>query len=80
MKTVNLADAKAHLSELIDGVVEGETIEILRRGKAVARLVPVETSRKPIDMALLTSLTDSMPPSDESAEDFIRQMRDDARY
>ncbi len=80
MKTVNLADAKAHLSELIDGVVEGETVEILRRGKAVARLVPVETSKKPIDMALLTSLTDVMPPSDESTEDFMRQMRDDARY
>jgi prevent-host-death family protein len=80
MKTVNLADAKTHLSELIDGVVGGETVEILRRGKPVARLVPVESTRKPIDMALLTSLTDSMPPSDESAEDFIRKMRDDARY
>lgn len=80
MKTVNLADAKTHLSELIDGVVRGETVEILRRGKAVARLVPVESTKKQIDMALLTSLTDSMPPSDESAEDFIRTVRDDARY
>jgi prevent-host-death family protein len=80
MKTVNLADAKAHLSELIDGVVGGDTVEILRRGKPVARLVPVDSTKKPIDMALLTSLTDSMPPSDESSEDFIRKMRDDARY
>jgi hypothetical protein len=34
---INLADAKARLSELVDRVEAGDTIDILRRGKRVAR-------------------------------------------
>ena len=40
MNVVSLADAKAHLSALLDRVEAGETIEITRRGKAVALGVP----------------------------------------
>lgn len=36
METVNLADAKAHLSELVDRVEGGDSIAITRRGKPVA--------------------------------------------
>ncbi len=43
MATVNIADAKAHLSELVGQVEAGETIDFLRGGKLVARLVPAET-------------------------------------
>ncbi len=38
MGTVNLADPKALLSELVDRVRAGDTISITRRGKTVARL------------------------------------------
>ena len=34
-------EAKTHLSPLLDRVEKGERIEITRRGRAVARLVPV---------------------------------------
>ena len=80
MDTVSLADAKAHLSELIDRVEAGEDICITRRGKPVARIVGIERPRKPIDIEAWRKLTDSMPMSEESAADFIRRMRDDARY
>jgi prevent-host-death family protein len=40
MEQVQIAQAKAHLSALIERVESGEEIIIARRGKAVARLVP----------------------------------------
>ncbi len=42
MPTVNLFDAKNRLSVLIDQVEEGQEVTITRRGKPVARLVPIE--------------------------------------
>ena len=77
---INLADAKAHLSELIDRVEAGDTIDITRRGKPVARLTTVARARKRIDAALLRSLTASMAPQAESATDLVRSMRDGDRY
>jgi prevent-host-death family protein len=40
-KTVNIADAKAHLPELVDRAARGEEIVIARHGKPRARLVPL---------------------------------------
>jgi prevent-host-death family protein len=80
MDAINLADAKAHLSELVDRVEAGESIDITRRGKPVARLTAVAKARKRIDAATLQSLTDAMPPQAESAADLVRAMRDGDRY
>jgi prevent-host-death family protein len=82
MKQINLASAKARLSELVDGVERGEEIEILRRGKPVARLTPVPPAapRKPIDFDALRRLRESMKPQSQSAGDFVREMRDEERY
>ncbi len=44
MRQFTTYDAKNRLSELLDAVAAGETIEILRRGKPAARLVPVVTN------------------------------------
>ena len=41
MATVGAFEAKTHLSALLDRVTAGEEITITRRGRAVARLVPV---------------------------------------
>ncbi len=40
MQQVQIAEAKAHLSALLDRVESGEEIVIARRGKPVARLIP----------------------------------------
>jgi prevent-host-death family protein len=80
MDAVNLADAKAHLSELVDRVEAGESIDITRRGKPVARLTAVVRPRKRIDAALLQSLTATMPPQTEGAAELVRSMRDGDRY
>lgn len=80
MDSYSLADAKARLSELIDRVEAGESVEITRRGKLAARIVPPERTPKPIDVERLKTLTASQPMQKESAGVFIRRMRDDARY
>jgi prevent-host-death family protein len=80
MGTVDLADAKAHLSELVDRVQAGDTIDIIRRGRLVARLTAVARPPKRIDLAMLEALTAAMPPQDERASDLVRSMRDGDRY
>jgi prevent-host-death family protein len=80
MEAINLADAKAHLSELVDRVEAGGSIEITRRGKPVARLAPLARSAKPIDLAALRKLTDTLPRQAESAASLVREMRDGDRF
>ena len=80
MKRVSLADAKAHLSRLVEEAAAGETVCITRRGKAVAQITAIDTPRKRIDVAALRAMTDAMPMQPETARDFIRRMRDEDRY
>ncbi len=42
MTTVNMHEAKTHLSRLVDRAAEGEEIIIAKAGKPVARLVAVQ--------------------------------------
>ncbi|MFG0318276.1 MAG: type II toxin-antitoxin system Phd/YefM family antitoxin [Planctomycetota bacterium JB042] len=41
MKTVNIHEAKTHLSRLLERVAAGEEIVIARAGRPIARLVPL---------------------------------------
>ena len=79
MDTVNLADAKARLSKLVDRVEAGASIDITRRGRPVARLTAVAEPHKRIGTTLLQSLTATMTPHTESAT-AVRSMRDGDRY
>ncbi len=47
MRQISTYDAKNRLSELLDAVASGETIEIVRRGKPAARLVPIPSEDAP---------------------------------
>ena len=80
MSAMTVADAKAHLSELVDRVEAGDSIDITRRGKPVARLTGVTKPRKRIDAAPLRALTATMPPQTEGGADLVRSMRDGDRY
>jgi prevent-host-death family protein len=79
MNAISLAEAKAHLSEIIDRVEAGDAIDITRRGKPVARLVAAAKPRKPIDASLLQELTASLPPQQDAAVT-VRSMRDSDRF
>lgn len=80
MSAINLADAKAHLSELVDRVEAGDSIDITRRGKPVARLTSVARPRQRIDRTMLQTLSAAMPPQAPDAADLVRSMRDGDRY
>ncbi|MSP59984.1 MAG: type II toxin-antitoxin system prevent-host-death family antitoxin [Myxococcales bacterium] len=45
-RVVNVAEAKAHLPELIERAANGEEIILARGGKPRARLVPLVDARK----------------------------------
>jgi prevent-host-death family protein len=80
MNNISLADAKARLSELVERAAAGDSVTITRRGKPMARLVPIKLERKPIDASELRTLTDAMPRQTEPASALVRKMRDEDRY
>lgn len=74
---VGLFDAKTRLSELVEQIVQGgDDVLITRRGKAVARLVPV-TDVSPIDgaLALLLAARESSTPGTGTLRELIDEGR-----
>lgn len=45
-ETLNLYEAKSHLSELVERAAKGEEIVIAKAGKPMARLVPLAKTKK----------------------------------
>jgi prevent-host-death family protein len=80
MKSVNLAKAKAQLSELVEQAAAGDPVCITRRGKPIVQISAISKPRKPIDVAALRKMTDAMPLQRQSAGEFVRRMRDNDRY
>jgi prevent-host-death family protein len=60
-RTVNVYDAKTHLSRLLERVAAGEEIVIARAGKPVAKLVPIPAEHRPQRLGLLSHIK---PPPD----------------
>ncbi len=77
MDTVNLAQAKARLSELLDKVEAGQEVVITRRGKAVAHLSPAIGPKKPLPLGELADFRASMPPLRRPSADLLREARDE---
>jgi uncharacterized protein len=62
MESVSLAEAKAHLSELVERAAAGDAVCITRRGKPVAQIAPLDKPKKATDAgprALLTCYLDT---------------------
>jgi prevent-host-death family protein len=53
MQTINIHEAKTHLSRLLEQVAEGEEIIIAKAGKPIARLVPLAAPQKKRQLGLL---------------------------
>lgn len=79
MGAYSIAQAKAHLSALIEQVERGEAVTLTKRGKPVARLVSlVEPVRKPkIDLEELRKFHATMPKARIDSATMIRKMRDE---
>ena len=78
MGDVSIAQAKAHLSALVERVERGESVTLTKRGRPVARIVPFGAPplKPKMDMAKLDRLRASTPPVSESIVSVIRRMRD----
>ena len=77
MLTVNLAHAKAHLSELLDKVEAGEEVVITRHGKPVAHIRQAVPPKEPIDLEALAAFRATLPPQQRSSAELLREMRDE---
>jgi len=79
--TYSIAQAKDHLSKLINEALAGEDVTITRHGKPVAELRPARAtgaarlSPELIDRIAATAKT--LPPLGESGADIVRRMRDE---
>jgi prevent-host-death family protein len=78
MLTVNLAHAKAHLSELLDKVEAGEAVIITRYGRPAAQLRSVARSRRPLPIDDLAAFRATMPRTRRPSAERLRAMRDEA--
>ena len=47
MKTVNMHEAKTHLSRLVDQAANGEPFVIAKAGKPLVKVTPLEEAPKP---------------------------------
>src|SRR5690606_18376521 len=79
MAEISVAEAKAHLSEILHRVEAGESVVITRRGKAVANVTPVDKAvppRKPIAevLAELAEFRSRQEPLARSSAELIREM------
>jgi prevent-host-death family protein len=52
-KSINIHDAKTHLSRLVEQAAQGKEIVIAKAGKPMARLVPLENAPRPKKFGLL---------------------------
>jgi prevent-host-death family protein len=77
MSSVNLAVAKAHLSELISKVESGEEVVITRHGRPVARVVPATPVKQPVPLERLAELRKRLPSRQGSSAKELRKLRDE---
>lgn len=47
MRTVNIHEAKTHLSKLVDAAAKGEPFIIAKAGKPLVRVTPLDAPEKP---------------------------------
>ena len=77
MVTVNLVQAKAHLSELLDKVETGEEVIITRHGRAVAHIRPVSRPKHPLRLDDLAAFRATMPGLRKASAELLREVRDE---
>jgi prevent-host-death family protein len=80
MATHSVADAKNHLSELIDRALRGEGIVITRHGKPVVELRPIKPAARAVTAADVAWLEANRVPSKRGEGDagtLLSEMRDE---
>lgn len=76
MNIYTVAEAKAHLSEMLARVESGEKLVITRCGLPVAQLSPIRPAKHAPNWRAIRAFRESMPAVETSSTDLIRKMRD----
>lgn len=72
MTSLNVVDAKKQFSELLGRVAfRGESILITRRGKPMAKLVPLDTADKPRHLASVEGWLENDDPFFATVDDIV---------
>jgi len=75
MTTVNVHEAKTHLSQLLARVAEGETVIIAKAGRPVARLSPIERDEQRVSRIGFMAGQISVPDDfDQMGDDEITEL------
>jgi len=77
MQSVSVAEAKAHLSEILTRIADGRELIITRRGRPVAKLSPVNSIKKPINFEALAAFRARQPLVKVPSVRVIRNLRDE---
>ncbi len=77
MVTVSLAQAKAHLSELLNKVEAGEDVVITRHGRAVANISPASGRKQAVRLDDLAAFRATMPRLRRPSAELLRWARDE---
>ena len=78
MDIINLKEARKRLGELVNAAEHGETVVITKRGRKVARLVPIERKR-PGRFPDLAAFRASIKVKGRSLTDELIAMREEER-
>ena len=87
MHTLSLSEFRAHASEMLDLVEQGESVRILRHGKPVAELVPVRAEasaqvprwKRPIARAFFAGKLSLDQIYDQTLAAYVKQRKDDGQ-
>ena len=80
MGAYSIAEAKAHLSALLEQVARGEVVTLTKRGKPVARIVPARQllAKPKLDLFALQKFRADLPVSRINSAEMVRKMRAEA--
>jgi len=73
--TVNVAQAKARFSELLQAAERGEPVTITSHGRPVVDLRPAAVPKRPLPLADLREFRASLPLLPVSSADIVRRLR-----
>ncbi len=76
-QSVNVHEAKTHLSRLLERVEAGEEVVIARAGRPVARLVPYRARTEPRQPGMWRGLVHFGPEFDEFDKEIERMFNGD---
>jgi prevent-host-death family protein len=80
MRVITLADAKAHLSAVLDDVAAGEQVVVTRRGRPVARIVPERAPARRAASSWIEGLRGFVEAQPKAGGCSVADMRDSERY